>query len=103
MNSCRLSHSQRDMSQFFSVTCHTFWRECSCSVVEQLHSRVVFWRIRGGPPAPSPAEPAPPPGRPPPLGCGVFWRIRGGPPGAVAGSAVRSRRVLEDLLLFRDE
>ena len=38
------------------VTCHTFWRECSCSTnvlrtfvgYEQLHSRGVFWRIRGG-------------------------------------------------------
>jgi hypothetical protein len=31
------------------VTCHTFWRECSCCR-RQLHSRRVFWRIRGGPP-----------------------------------------------------
>ena len=45
-----------------SVTCHaksvtrvsvvvTNNYSCECSCYEQLHSRVVFWRIRGGPPA----------------------------------------------------
>ena len=61
-------------------------------ITYNAHSRVVFWRIRGGTPAAPPAEPMPPPGGPPPLGSrDVSWRIRDG--GSAGGAAVGAAAV----------